>query len=799
MEIICVERGIWPNLAYDYGTIPFVDVTATLPALGNVNSTITGDFDRDLRYDVLMIRGATRPTGAAFDSSNRVEGWIARDEGDPANYGFAFQTNGTITVTVWNRELSRNSPPYVFTVTPGTSGCTNPTAQYRACLTYNAGQNRYEANLPTEGQAYIIAQSTQTITNLTHIALNGRDNPVAPRLYSNTATGWTYTPAGLNVPVNCGGGAAGDFDNDGDVDVYLTCGKGAENIPNRMFLNNGNGNFTQQAGATTGAEGPLGVGFDVGVAEGAVFGDVNLDMKLDIIVNNGLLYYPFGKGGPDTLLINETNNSNHAIQIKLRGVTSNRDGLGAKVYVTAGGVIQLREQDGGYTRWAQNQQWLHFGLAGNQTANVQVRWPSGNVDNYNNVPADRLYLATEGGSIAPLNYGQPNFTQLLPGEECGEPPYNLDFGPVTFLWKDCGTDTWHFRAKGGRSDMALRTLGTVTGTATFSGITTLGLGGGDSVNVSPATRINFNVGVSFTQDKGFDFSTTGQSSACVDFTRQDIRHFIVGASGKRITRPLNLITLVDCGVQPPVDLTIADASANEDTGALTFIVSLSQAHGLDVTFNASTTDGTARVTGNDYTSLNSQPFTIPAGSLSIPVTVNVGVDVAAELSETLQVVIANVSSNARPVDSLATGTIVNDDGALAQLRISDASAFEDTGALNLTVFLDKISGDNTTFNVSTQGQTATFSSGDYTAIINSPRTIPAGSLSTIVTVPLGVDLAIEANETLLVNLSSVSTNVTLADGSAVATILNDDTGIPNLSIADASANENSGTLSLPLL
>ena len=74
---------MWPNLAYDYGSIPFADVTATLPALGNVNSTIIGDFDRNLRYDVLMIRGATRPTGAAFENNTRVEGWIARDERRP--------------------------------------------------------------------------------------------------------------------------------------------------------------------------------------------------------------------------------------------------------------------------------------------------------------------------------------------------------------------------------------------------------------------------------------------------------------------------------------------------------------------------------------------------------------------------------------------------------------------------------------------------------------------------------------------------------------------------------------------
>ncbi len=792
LELICVERGIWPNLAYDYGSVPFVDVTSQLPALGNVNSTIIGDFDNNLRNDVLMVRGATRPTGAAYYSSTRVDGWIARNPGDPANYGFAFQTSGNLTVNVWNRELSRNVPPYMFTIAPGGSGCTDPTAQYRVCVTYNASLNRYEVNLPSDGQAYIIAESTQAITGLTEIALSSRDTPIAPRLYSNTPGGWNYTPAGLNVPVNCGGGASGDFDNDMDVDIYLTCGRGPENIPNRLFINNGNGTFTQQA--STGAQGPLGVGFDVGVAENAVFLDYDLDGFLDLFVANGLLFYPWGKGGPDTLLHN-LGNGNHWLQIKLRGVASNRDGMGAKVYVTSGGKTQLREQDGGYTRWAQNQQWLHFGLAANATANVQVRWPSGHVDNFTNVSADSLYVATEGVGIAAANQGTPIYTTLLPGEECGEPPYNLDFGPATFLWRDCGTDNWHFRAKGGRADGdALRTQGAITGNAAWSNVTGVSLAGSDSVATSPASQLNFNLGVRFTQNKGFDFSTSGQNSACLDFSRQDIRHFIVGANGKRITKAIDLVTLAGCGESLPVDLSIADASANEDSGALSFVVSLAEPAAGNVSFVAKTTDGTATVANSDYTALLSSAYTIPAGSLSVTVTVPVIPDAAAEPDETLTVTLSNISGNARPVDISATGTIRNDDGLLPRLSINDASGFEDSRAIPLTVSLDKIASGNVTFTVNTQSQTATYTSGDYTAIINQVYTIPAGSLSTTITIVTGADTSVEQDEYLLVNLTNVSGNVVLLDGSGRATIQNDDSGKPNLSIADAAVNENSGSM-----
>ena len=794
LELICVERGIWPNLAYDYGSIPFTDVTAQLPALGNVNSTITGDFDRNLRYDVLMIRGATRPTGAAYVNNTRVEGWIARNPGDPANYGFGFQTSGNVTMTVWNRELSRNVPPYVVNIPLGGSACTSPTAEYRVCTNYNAGQNRYEVNLPAEGQAYIVIESNQAISNLVNIAMSSRDNPIAPRLYMNTAAGWTYTPAGLNTPINCGGGAAGDFDNDMDLDLYITCGRGSENIPNRLYLNNGSGSFTLQS--NSGADGPLGVDADeIGVAENAVFLDYDLDGRLDLFVTNGLLFYPWGKGGPDTLLHNTTSNSNHWLQIKLRGVTSNRDGMGAKVYVTTGGVTQLREQDGGYTRWAQNQQWLHFGLGGNTTANIQIRWPSGHVDNFNNVAADRLYVATQGIGVTPVSQGTPVFTALAPGDECGQPPYNLDFGPAMFLWRDCGTNTWHFRAKGGRFDGdPLRAQGTITGNASFASPTGVGLAGGDSVNTNPASRVNFNVGVRFTQDKGFDFSTAGQGTACFAFTNTDIRHFIVGASGKRFTKPIDLVTLAGCGEDLPVDLSVADASANEDSGTVSFVVSLSQASTTDVTFIASTSDGTARVAGNDYTPLIAAPHTISAGSLSVTVNVPIGADSAGEPNETFVLNLTSVSSNARPVRNSAVGTILNDDGALARLSIGDATAFEDTGAIDLVVSLDKVAADPVNFTVNTQSQTATFSSGDYTAIINQNYSIPAGNLSTTVRVTLGIDTLVEPDEFFNVNLSNVSSNVTVLDSSGRANIRNDDSGVPNLSVVDATVAEDSGSI-----
>ena len=84
------------------------------------------------------------------------------------------------------------------------------------------------------------------------------------------------------------------------------------------------------------------------------------------------------------------------MQIELEGVTSNRDGIGAKVYVTAGGVTQLRQQSGGMHDQVQNDSRLHFGLAENAVVEeVRIEWTSGIVQNIEDVSADRIFQIFE--------------------------------------------------------------------------------------------------------------------------------------------------------------------------------------------------------------------------------------------------------------------------------------------------------------------------------------------------------------------------------------------------------------------
>ena len=125
---------------------------------------------------------------------------------------------------------------------------------------------------------------------------------------------------------------------------------------------------------------------------GVAFGDVNNDGKVDIVMLN--------VAGPPTLLINRSTDSNHAVLFKLVGSKSNKAAIGARVIVTAGGLKQIDEVRSGGSYLSQNDLRLHFGL-GKETniPNVEIWWPNGQKENYQNLAADFIYTMVEDGGI----------------------------------------------------------------------------------------------------------------------------------------------------------------------------------------------------------------------------------------------------------------------------------------------------------------------------------------------------------------------------------------------------------------
>ena len=182
-----------------------------------------------------------------------------------------------------------------------------------------------------------------------------------------------------------------DYDNDGDLDLYLANGHvhpevqvfdRATTYPqvDQLFTNDGSGRFALVAPSA-------GLGLSA-VGRGAAFADIDNDGDLDaFVVNNN--QRPF-------LLRNDGGNRNHWIAIKAIGRTSNRDGIGARVKVISGDLIQVEQVRSGSGYLSQNDLRLYFGLRDRKRVDrVEIRWPSGIVQTVEALSIDRIHRIEE--------------------------------------------------------------------------------------------------------------------------------------------------------------------------------------------------------------------------------------------------------------------------------------------------------------------------------------------------------------------------------------------------------------------
>jgi hypothetical protein len=175
-----------------------------------------------------------------------------------------------------------------------------------------------------------------------------------------------------------------DFDNDGQLDILVFHGGLIHLIPQEhtLFRGLGNGQFKDVSRET----GP--VLSDRTVARGACFADYDNDGKMDAYVVN--------LGAEGKLLHNVSTNTGHWIDVKLVGTKSNRDGIGARVEVMAGGRRWTAERVASSGYLSQNDGRLHFGLGAAATIDkLIVHWPSGRVQTLENVSVDRVFDAEE--------------------------------------------------------------------------------------------------------------------------------------------------------------------------------------------------------------------------------------------------------------------------------------------------------------------------------------------------------------------------------------------------------------------
>jgi enediyne biosynthesis protein E4 len=244
-------------------------------------------------------------------------------------------------------------------------------------------------------------------------------------LYRNNGDGTfddvTY-PAGLGLNTQYLGWGTMffDFDNDGWPDLLLVNGHVYPEVdsqhlgsnfqePRILYHNNGNGTFTDISAAS-------GPGITGAISSrGLAIGDLWNDGRLSAVVSN--------MNAPPSLLVNDVRTPNHWVTIHPVGALvaeklqsrqssaasrspatqSNRDAVGARIRVKAGARILVDEVRSGSSFISNNDMRVHFGLAsGTRIDWVEIRWPSGLVERFENVSVDSFHTLKEGSGTPVL-------------------------------------------------------------------------------------------------------------------------------------------------------------------------------------------------------------------------------------------------------------------------------------------------------------------------------------------------------------------------------------------------------------
>ncbi len=198
----------------------------------------------------------------------------------------------------------------------------------------------------------------------------------------------TSGPLGMMF-VNCQSAVWGDYDNDGDLDLFVA----SYGFANSLLENDGTGNFIDVTDQY-----PILADTDNSV--GAAWADCDNDGDLDLFVSNYLTEC--------RLYANNLDNGNHWLHLKLVGDLSNRSAIGARVRIVAGGNAWIREVNGGTGYMSQNSLLVEFGLGSiTSVDSVQVTWPYRDgegeyqVSSRTDVAVDQIVIILEpGGSLS---------------------------------------------------------------------------------------------------------------------------------------------------------------------------------------------------------------------------------------------------------------------------------------------------------------------------------------------------------------------------------------------------------------
>lgn len=412
---IMITRRPYSAKFYDYQQQPAIDISSMsgLPEfILGARDTVVADFNGDLLSDMLVLRNSDVSNFVQLDAT-RAKARLVMENGE---IGIRVKVVGTLevalnpagqvsgsTIFIGAGEINPSSTTFILDPENiGMHGIPSHQAGIDSGVYIGySGDQEWTILISRDSWMGINAEftSTEQITSIEPVGFTESDGAMPDQMYVQIdGAGFDFvdeTVSGLGDDTPCAVGTAADFDNDMDVDIYLVCSGPVSNKDNRLLVNDGNGRFTPATdawGATANVS---------GLGEVAASADYDGDGFVDLLVTNGNGVPPFNVG--QTLLFNNQGNANHWLAIELEGLASNRDAIGARVILSAGGKLQLREQLGGMHQYSQDYSRLQFGLAENtQVDRIDIYWPSGTVETLLNVPANQVIHVIESKGITKL-------------------------------------------------------------------------------------------------------------------------------------------------------------------------------------------------------------------------------------------------------------------------------------------------------------------------------------------------------------------------------------------------------------
>jgi len=249
---------------------------------------------------------------------------------------------------------------------------------------------------------------------------------------------------------------------------------------------------------------------------------------------------------------------------------------------------------------------------------------------------------------------------------------------------------------------------------------------------------------------------------------------------------------------PTVTFTAASQTSTDETGTMTITAQLSAQSGRDVTVpftvNASSTaDGT----GVDY-SITGSPITITEGSISEDITITIATDALDEYDETV-VVDMGTLTNADPGATTSHTATITDDDAMPTVTFTTASqtSTDETGTMTITAQLSAQSGRDVTVPFTVNASSTADGTGVDYSITGSPITITEGSTSEDITITIATDALDEYDETVVVDMGTLTNADPGATTSHTATITDDD-AMPTVTFTTASqtSTDETGTMTI---